>query len=134
MSMTIEEEMRIRRLEEQVNLLEKRLDELIDGMVSTIRDHPIWKHKEVPFIPTEIKDKTEKKNTERINNDIIRDIRENLGIGPDDTSKDDEINRMSPDEIFNRWCEWNGFIAYHRKFKRVIGDIYGIDIWNRHME
>lgn len=70
----------------------------------------------------------EKKNTDKIGHYIIKDVRENLGIGPDDTSKDDEINRMSLNEIFNRWCEWNGFINLSKQFRRVIGDIYGIDI------
>jgi hypothetical protein len=73
----------------------------------------------------------EKKNTEKISQHIIRDIRENLGIGPDDTSKDDEINRMPLGEIFNRWCEWNGLINWSGKLKTVINDIYGIDIERR---
>ena len=71
------------------------------------------------------------KNTEKINSDIIRDVRENLGVEPNDTSKDDMINLMSPDEIFSRWCEWNGYINLSREFKRVIGNVYGIDIERR---
>jgi hypothetical protein len=38
---------------------------------------------------------------------------------------------MSLNEIFNRWCEWNGFIGYSKKFRKVIGNIYGIDIEGR---
>lgn len=71
------------------------------------------------------------KNTEKISQHIIRDIRENLGIDPNDISKDDEINRMSLGEIFNRWCEWNGLINWSGKLKNVIEDIYGIDIERR---
>lgn len=37
MSMTIEEEIKFRRLEEKVNLLENRLDELINGITDTIK-------------------------------------------------------------------------------------------------
>jgi hypothetical protein len=77
--------------------------------------------------------KIEKKNTDKISQDIIRDVRENLGVFPNDTSKDGDINRMSPDEIFNRWCEWNGFINSSRRFKKVVGNIYGIDIDRRLM-
>jgi hypothetical protein len=79
----------------------------------------------------EIKSKMDKRNTVRIDGDIIRDVRENLGIDPDDTSKDDKIDRMSLDEIFNRWCEWNGYINLSGQFKRVIGSVYGIDIEGR---
>ncbi len=75
----------------------------------------------------------EKKNTERIRNDIIRDVRGNLGLEPDDLSQDDKINRMSPNEIFNRWCEWNGLINYGKKLMCVVGNIYGIDL-NRKIE
>ncbi len=73
----------------------------------------------------------EKKNTERIRNDIIRDLRENLLVDPEDTSKDDMINRMSSNEIFKRWCEWNGLINYSKIIRDVIGNIYGIDIEKR---
>ena len=65
------------------------------------------------------------KNTERISKSIIDDLRENLGLERGDTSKDDNINSMSPNEIFERWCEWNGFINRSETFRRVIGSIYG---------
>lgn len=68
------------------------------------------------------------KNTEKINKRIIDDVRENLGLKRGDTSKDDEINSMSPNEIFDRWCEWNGFINYSKTFRAVIDSIYGVDI------
>ena len=73
----------------------------------------------------------EEKNTDNISQHIIRDIRENLGVDPNDTSKDDEINRMSLGEIFSRWCEWNGLINWSGTLKTVILDIYGIDIERR---
>lgn len=137
MSMTEEEENRIGNLEGEVDILKKRLDELVNGMVDTIKNHPIWKHDEVSDIKNEeveTKGETMKivyKNTEKIDRRIIGDVRENLGIGRDDSSKDDEINRMSLNEIFNRWCEWNGYINLSEEFKRVIGNIYGIDIERR---
>lgn len=71
------------------------------------------------------------KNVDRIDKDIINDVREYLGVEPNDTSKDEEINRMSPNEIFSNWCEWNGYINGSGTFKRVIGCIYEIDIEGR---
>ena len=82
-------------------------------------------------VKSKMESKMEKKNTEKINSDIIRDVRGNLGVEPDDTSKDEMINTMSLDEIFSRWCEWNGYINLSREFKRVIGNIYGRDIERR---
>lgn len=67
-------------------------------------------------------------NTERISKGIIDNVRENLGLEKGDTSKDDEINYMSPNDIFNRWCEWNGFINCSETFRAVICSIYGVDI------
>lgn len=80
---------------------------------------------------SKMEDNMGKKKTEKISSDIIRDVRENLGVGPNDMSKDEMINTMSLDEIFSRWCEWNGYINLSREFKRVIGNIYGIDIERR---
>lgn len=71
--------------------------------------------------------KTNLSNIERIDKDIINDVREYLGVKPDDSSKDEEINKMSLNEIFHDWCEWNGYINGSEKFKRVIGSIYNID-------
>lgn len=68
------------------------------------------------------------KNTERVDKKIIGDVRENLGLEREDTSKDNRIDGMSPNEIFKRWCEWNGFINYSGTFREVISSIYGVDI------
>lgn len=74
------------------------------------------------------KNTLKKKNTERINKDIIRDVGQYLGVDQDDISRDDVINEMHPNEIFYKWCEWNGYVSCSEKFKRVVGNIYGIDI------
>ncbi len=70
------------------------------------------------------------KNTERINNCIIDDVREYLGLNRGDISKDDKINSMSHNEIFESWCRQNGFINYSETFRKVMGSIYEIDFDN----
>ncbi len=70
------------------------------------------------------------RNTERICESVIDDVREFEGLDRGDTFKDDKINEMSPNEIFEKWCEWNGFINYSETFRKVVGSIYGIDIDN----
>ena len=74
------------------------------------------------------------KNTERINKNIVDDVRKDLELEGGDTSTDDKINSMSPNEIFERWCEWNGFINHSATFRRVIGSIYGVSIDNDSMK
>jgi hypothetical protein len=55
--MTEDEEIRVGRLEGEVDILRQRLDDLINGMVDTIKNHPIWKHGEMSKIKDEEKDK-----------------------------------------------------------------------------
>lgn len=59
---------------------------------------------------------------------IMEDVRQNLGLEPDDTSKDDEINEMSRDEILDRVCEWHGLIHYGDTIREWIENIWGIDL------
>lgn len=68
------------------------------------------------------------KNTERIDKKIIGDVRENLGLEREDTSKDDKIDSMSPNEIFRRWCGWNGVVDYSGIFREAVSSIYGVDV------
>lgn len=67
-------------------------------------------------------------NTEKIPQCIIRDVRERLGYEPDDTSHDDEINVMSPREIFEAWLEWQGISGYSDRILKVIHGIFGVDL------
>jgi hypothetical protein len=57
MTLTEEEENRIGRLEGQVDLLEKKLDDLINGMIDTIKNHPIWNKDKISNIKSEEKEK-----------------------------------------------------------------------------
>lgn len=58
---------------------------------------------------------------------IMEAVRQNLGLNEDDMSKDSEINEMTKNEVFNRVCNWNGFIGYGSFFREWIEDIYEID-------
>jgi hypothetical protein len=52
------------------------------------------------------------KNTERLDEEILGYVRQNLGIEKDDTSKDDLINEMDNAEILDRVATWNNLIRY----------------------
>lgn len=60
--------------------------------------------------------------------DIMEALRQRKHLEPDDTSRDDEISLMSPNEVFEEVLEWDGLISYAYKIKRWIKDIYGIDL------
>ena len=59
---------------------------------------------------------------------IMRYLRQRKGLEPDDTTCDNEINTLTPNEAFEEVLEWNGLIGYAYKIKRWIEDIYGIDL------
>ena len=59
---------------------------------------------------------------------IMEDVRQNLGLEADDTSKDDEISEMSRDEILDRVCEWNGLIGYGSTVREWVENIWVNDL------
>lgn len=64
------------------------------------------------------------KTTESLPHRILGDIRQNLGAeDPNDTSQDNRINRMSADQLFDCWCNWNGFINWSDTISSVLDNI-----------
>ncbi len=65
----------------------------------------------------------------KYNEYIMRDVRQNLGIKPDDTSQDEKIARMSKHEVFDRWLTWHNLIGgWASVILEGIEGIYGIDL------
>lgn len=58
----------------------------------------------------------------------MRKVRQNLGLKPNDTSRDEKIEAMSKQSIFNRVCNWEGFTGYGNTIVEQIEQIYGIDL------
>lgn len=58
--MTEEEKIRVVKLEGEVDVLRKRVDDLINGIVDTIKNHPIMKHGKTPDMKSERRDNMEK--------------------------------------------------------------------------
>lgn len=68
------------------------------------------------------------KNTERISEHVLEDIRNDIW-DTDSIPKekqDDIINSLTPNELFDKWCGWNGYIRLSEKIKRAVFEIYGI--------
>ena len=58
---------------------------------------------------------------------IMKRLRQNLGLEPDDTSGDKEIDIMSPGEVVDRVLEWEGIIGYSSLITDLIFGDYGFD-------
>lgn len=61
-------------------------------------------------------------------NYIMEKVRQRLGVESYDTSRDEEINGMSKDNVFSAVLEWEGIIGYAWTIKDWIKDIYGIEL------
>lgn len=54
---------------------------------------------------------------------VLQAVRRYLGLDEDDTSEDDLIKKMSPDELFERFMTMNGIIGFEGDILRAINDI-----------
>jgi hypothetical protein len=59
---------------------------------------------------------------------IMQRLRQRIYLEEDDTSRDDKLERYSPDKVFEECLEWEGIIGYDRLISQIIKDIYGFDL------
>lgn len=60
---------------------------------------------------------------------ILKYLRQREDLCEFDTSMDDIFNKMSPNEVFEETCKWNGFLGnYHEIIKGWVCDIYNIKL------
>ena len=57
-------------------------------------------------------------------NYILKDIRQALGLEPDDRSRDKEIKAMAAKEQFELYCTWNGLIGWSERLSEVVLDLF----------
>lgn len=55
---------------------------------------------------------------------IMRNVRQNLGLEKDDTSRDDEVMEMSGYEILDRYLKWEGIIGYAGDILNVVSEAF----------
>lgn len=67
-------------------------------------------------------------NPNKYSEDIMQCIRQRLGLEKFDNSRDEEINSLSPNAIFEHLCEWHGLVGYSKIIKSWIRDIYKIEL------
>lgn len=59
---------------------------------------------------------------------IMRNVRENLGLEPDDTTEDEAIMEMSKKEVLERYFVWQGIIGYENDIINSVQDIFEVDL------
>jgi hypothetical protein len=59
---------------------------------------------------------------------VMECVRQNLGLKPNNTSKDEQINEMDKDEILERVATWNNIIGYGPTIREWIEDIWCMDL------
>jgi len=59
---------------------------------------------------------------------IMECVRQRWRLEKYDDSRDEEINELSPDEILEHVCNWNGLIGYASTIKSWIEDIYKLKL------
>lgn len=61
---------------------------------------------------------------------IMRNVRENLGLESNDTSKDREINEMDKIRVLDAYLTWEGIIGYTYEIISIIEDIFEVELNN----
>jgi len=69
----------------------------------------------------------QKDNIENKIPSVICDIRQNLGLSPDDPGMDDAITKMSRKELFCRFMTWNGIMGFESFIKCALSEIYNVE-------
>lgn len=62
---------------------------------------------------------------------VMECVRRRWGLKRYDDLRDEEINKLSSNEVFKHVCEWNGLIEYAYIIKKWIEDIYKVDLNKR---
>ena len=54
---------------------------------------------------------------------IMKNVRQNLGLEEDDTSRDDYIMSLPPEDVFDRYCTWEGLLGYGYTLWHVVEEL-----------
>ena len=54
--------------------------------------------------------------TYKYNDDVMKSVRQSLGLEEDNISRDDEIMQMDKKAVFEHYCLWNGLLGYYYQY------------------
>lgn len=75
------------------------------------------------------KPETIKPPTERLSEYFLGHIRQRMGAGDkNDKSCDDKVNRLTNNELFEEWLNWEGILGYDRTLRNLVEQIYGVEL------
>lgn len=65
----------------------------------------------------------------KYNDEVMKAVRQSLGLEEDDESSDDEIMNMNRKRVFKIYCRWNGFLgSWYDTLLQVIENIYNVEL------
>lgn len=59
---------------------------------------------------------------------VMRNVRQNMGLEPNDTSEDKFIEALGRHEVLDKFLTWEGIIGYTNKIEDAISNIYGVNL------
>lgn len=63
------------------------------------------------------------------NEDVMKAVRQSLGYDEDDTSRDEVIMKMPKEEVFERYCTWNGLLGgWYQWLLEAVESIYEVKL------
>lgn len=61
---------------------------------------------------------------------VMKNVRESVGLEPNDTSQDKFIEALGRHEVLDRFLIWEGIIGYTNMIEDAISNIYRVDLIN----
>lgn len=68
------------------------------------------------------------KTPNKYEEEIMTQLRQRRGLEKYDTSEDDDINAMTPNEVFSNLLNWNGLSGWDNTIHQWIEEIYGVSL------
>lgn len=63
------------------------------------------------------------------NDDVMKAVRQSLGYKEDDTTRDEVIMEMPKEDVFQRYCQWNGLLGgWYQWLIDAVESIYEVEL------
>lgn len=63
------------------------------------------------------------------NDDVMKAVKQSLGYEEDDTTRDEVIMEMPKEDVFQRYCQWNGLLGgWYQLLIDAVESIYEVEL------